>query len=137
MQQRISLITLGVRDLHESKQFYCKLGFDDRSSDESVVFFQCGSMVLGLWSRAELAQDSGVIDAGGWGGVTLAYNVSSPEEVDEVIEEARLAGATIVREPVKVFWGGYSGVFCDLDGHPWEVAHNPYWTLGDDGSISL
>jgi uncharacterized protein len=78
-----------------------------------------------------------VHDQGGWGGVTLAYNVRSPAEVDETIEEARKAGATIGREPADTFWGGYSGVFIDPDGHLWEVAHNPSWTLLDDGSICL
>ena len=94
-------------------------------------------MIVGLWERAALAEDSGVDDNGGWGGVTLAHNVSSPETVDAVIGEARAAGATIAREPAETFWGGYSGVFVDPDGHPWEVAHNPYWTLAADGSISL
>jgi len=94
-------------------------------------------MVFGLWSRAELAVDSGVSDPGGWGGVTLAHNVSSPEEVDRVIEEARAAGASISKEPAETFWGGYSGAFIDPDGHPWEIAHNPGWTLGDDGSVRL
>ena len=94
-------------------------------------------MVVGLWSRQALAEDSGVEDCGGWGGVTLAHNVGSPTEVDAVIEEARAAGARIAREPGKTFWGGYSGVFVDPDGHPWEVAHNPWWTLAEDGSVRL
>jgi uncharacterized glyoxalase superfamily protein PhnB len=93
--------------------------------------------VFALWGRDELAVDSGVTDNGGWGGITLAHNVSSPAEVDAVIEEARAAGATIAREPAETFWGGYSGVFIDPDGHPWEVAHNPGWPLGEDGSITL
>ena len=101
------------------------------------MFFQSGSMVLGLWSREELAADSGVRDNGGWGGVTLAHNVRSPAEVDAVIDEARAAGARIAREGAPTFWGGYSGAFVDPDGHPWEVAHNPFWTLGAGGSISL
>jgi hypothetical protein len=94
-------------------------------------------MVVALWSREELADDSGVDDGGGWGGVTLAHNVRSPAEVDAVIEEARRAGARIAREGAETFWGGYSGVFVDPDGHPWEVAHNPRWTIADDGSVSL
>jgi hypothetical protein len=102
-----------------------------------VVFFQTGGMIVALWSRESLAEDSGVEDGGGWGGVTLAYNVSSPADADAVIEEARRAGARIAREPCETFWGGYSGVFVDPDGHPWEVAHNPHWTVNDDGSISL
>lgn len=87
--------------------------------------------------EAKLAEDSGVRDAGGWGGVTLAHNVNSAKAVDALIDEARAAGAVIGREPAQTFWGGYSGVFIDPDGHPWEVAHNPGWTLNADGSISL
>ena len=87
--------------------------------------------------RGELADDSAVVDAGGWGGVTLAHNVASPEVVDAVLEEARAAGAAIGRPGAPTFWGGYSGVFLDPDGHPWEVAHNPFWTLGPDGGVSL
>jgi uncharacterized protein len=94
-------------------------------------------MILALWDRASLAEDSGVTDGGGWGGVTPAYNTRSPAEVDAVIEEARRAGARIAREGAETFWGGYSGVFVDPDGHPWEVAHNPRWTIADDGSVSL
>ena len=94
-------------------------------------------MVVALWDRAKLAEDSVVTDSPGWGGVTLAYNTRSTDEVDTVIEEARAAGATIGREPGETFWGGYSGVFIDPDGHPWEVAHNPRWTIEDDGSLTL
>ena len=138
MEQRISLLTLGVRDLPEARRFYEALGWRTGASpDDDVVFFQAGPMVIALWGREQLAEDSAVEDEGGWGGVTLAYNVSSPAEVDAVIDEARTAGATIGREPAPTFWGGYSGVFVDPDGHPWEVAHNPHWTLGADGSITL
>jgi catechol 2,3-dioxygenase-like lactoylglutathione lyase family enzyme len=138
MEQRVSLVTLGVADLARARHFYEQLGWRSRSApDLGVVFFQAGSMVLGLWSREELAKDSGTHDGGGWGGVTLAHNVRSPAEVDAVIAEARAAGATIAREGAETFWGGYSGAFIDLDGHPWEVAHNPGWTIGDDGSITL
>jgi uncharacterized glyoxalase superfamily protein PhnB len=94
-------------------------------------------MVLALWGRAELAADSSVEDSGGWGGVALAHNVRSPEDVDAVLAEASAAGATIGRSGAATFWGGYSGVFIDPDGHPWEVAHNPHWTLGEDGSVTL
>jgi uncharacterized protein len=94
-------------------------------------------MILGLWDRAKLAEDSRVEDDGGWGGITLAHNVGTREEVDSVIAEARAAGATIGRDPGETFYGGYSAVFLDPDGHPWEVAHNPGWTLHADGSISL
>jgi uncharacterized protein len=102
-----------------------------------VVFFQAGGMVVALWDRARLAEDSGVTDGGGWGGVTLAYNVNSPEEVDAVLDEAGKAGARIPRSGAATFWGGYSGVFVDPDGHPWEVAHNPGWTVHDDGRTTL
>ena len=88
-------------------------------------------------ARGLRAEDSAVTDGGGWGGVTLAYNVRSPEEVDRAIDEARGAGARIGREPAETFWGGYSGVFVDPDGHPWEVAHNPGWTLNADGSVTI
>ena len=110
---------------------------ESSSYGEDVVFFQAGCMVVALWSRAQLAEDSGVQDSGGWGGITLAYNTRSTEEVDAVIEEARAAGAEIPREPAATFWGGYSAVFVDPDGHPWEVAHNPHWTIRDDGSVEL
>jgi catechol 2,3-dioxygenase-like lactoylglutathione lyase family enzyme len=138
MEQRVSLITLGVRDLARARAFYEALGWTTRAGPEDdVVFFQAGGMVLALWDRSLLAEDSGVEDAGGWGGLTLAYNVRSPAEVDEVIEEARAAGAGIVREPDETFWGGYSAAFTDPDGHPWEVAHNPRWTIHEDGSVEL
>ena len=137
MEQRLSLLTLGVADLDASRRFYEALGWRETPRAEGVVFFQAGGMVVALWERAALAEDSGVDDTGGWGGITLAHNVASPAAVDSVIEQARVAGATIAREPAATFWGGYSGVFIDPDGHPWEVAHNPYWTLADDGSISL
>jgi hypothetical protein len=94
-------------------------------------------MIVALWGRGQLAEDSGVDDAGGWGGVTLALNVRSPAEVDAVIDEARTAGARIARAGAETFWGGYSGVFVDPDGHPWEVAHNPHWTIDDDGATRL
>ena len=117
--------------------FYEALGWSGESPDEDVVFFQAGGMVMALWGRAKLAHDSAVEDGGGWGGVTLAYNVSSPEEVDNVIAQAEAAGAKIGRPGAPTFWGGYSGVFIDPDGHPWEVAHNPGWGLAPDGSVHL
>jgi predicted lactoylglutathione lyase len=138
MDQRLSLITLGVTDLSRARSFYEGLGWSTRAEpDDDVVFFQAGGMVVAIWDRARLAEDSAVTDVGGWGGVTLAYNTRSPDEVDEVIEQARSAGATIGREPGETFWGGYSGVFIDPDGHPWEVAHNPRWVIGEDGSLTL
>jgi uncharacterized glyoxalase superfamily protein PhnB len=127
-----------VRDLRRAREFYEKLGWTTGAKpDDDVVFFQTGGSVLALWGRDQLAEDSGVDDGGGWGGVALAYNVRSPEEVDAVIDEARAAGATIPREGAETFWGGYSGMFVDPEGHPWEVAHNPHWTLHEDGSVSL
>ena len=138
MEQRVTLVTLGVADLARSRAFYEALGWTTGANPaDDVVFFQAGCLVVALWSRAELAEDSAVEDTGGWGGITLAYNVSSPEQVDAVIEEARAAGATIGREPAKTFWGGYSAVFLDPEGHPWEVAHNPHWTIREDGSVAL
>ena len=138
MDQRLSLVTLGVADLSRARAFYEALGWTTGASPgDDVVFFQAGGMIVALWDRARLAEDSSVEDGGGWGGVTLAYNTSSPQEVDAVIEEAREAGATIGREPAETFWGGYSGIFIDPDGHPWEVAHNPHWTVHEDGSTTL
>jgi uncharacterized protein len=138
VEQRLSLVTLGVADLARSRAFYEALGWTTRAEpDDDVVFFQAGGMIVALWGRDELAGDSGVQDEGGWGGVTLAHNVRSPQEVDAVLTEAGAAGATIARSGAATFWGGYSGVFVDPDGHPWEVAHNPHWTLAEDGSVSL
>jgi catechol 2,3-dioxygenase-like lactoylglutathione lyase family enzyme len=138
VEQRVSAVTLGVGDLARARAFYEGLGWATRAEpDDDVVFFQAGGMVLALWDRTMLAEDSGVEDGGGWGGVTPAHNVRSPAEVDAVIEQARTAGGRIAREPGETFWGGYSGVFVDPDGHPWEVAHNPRWTIRDDGSVEL
>jgi catechol 2,3-dioxygenase-like lactoylglutathione lyase family enzyme len=137
MDQRISLITLGVADTGRARAFYEALGWEVESPDGDVVFFQAGGMILALWGRGDLAADSTVKDPGGWGGVTLAYNVDSPAEVDAVLAEAASAGATIGRTGAPTAWGGYSGVFVDPDGHPWEVAHNPAWPIGPDGSVRL
>lgn len=138
MKQRVSLITLGTRDLGRARRFYEALGWRTGAApDDDVVFFQTGDMIVALWDRARLAEDSGVADGGGWGGMTLALNLGSPPEVDAAIEEARAAGAEIAREPAETFWGGYSGVFVDPDGHPWEVAHNPHWRIDDDGGVHL
>ncbi len=138
MEQRLSLVTLGVTDLARARRFYEALGWSSGAeAGDDVVFFQAGGMIVALWDRGRLAEDSGVEDGGGWGGVTLALNVRSPAEVDTVIDEARAAGARIARPGAATFWGGYSGVFVDPDGHPWEVAHNPHWTIADDGSTKL
>lgn len=138
MRQRVSLITLGVRDLPRSRRFYEALGWETGAApDDDIAFFQAGDMVLALWDRAKLAEDSCVEDSPGWGGVTLALVLGSREEVDAVTEEARAAGAEIGREPDETFWGGYSSVFIDPEGHPWEIAHNPHWTLTDEGGVRL
>jgi catechol 2,3-dioxygenase-like lactoylglutathione lyase family enzyme len=138
MEQRLSLVTLGVADLGRAREFYEALGWTTRAGPgDDVVFFQAGGMVVALWGRDQLAEDSEVEDSGGWGGVTLAHNVRSPAEVDAVMAEAEAAGARIGRPAGETFWGGYSGLFVDPDGHPWEVAHNPRWTIREDGSIEL
>lgn len=137
MEQRVSLVTLGVTDLDRSKRFYEALGWQPHPGDEDVVFFQTGGFVVALWGRAALAEDSAVVDSGGWGGVTLAQNVRTAQEVDEVLAAAEAAGATIGRAGATTFWGGYSGIFIDPDGHPWEVAHNPGWTITHDGRTLL
>ena len=129
MEQRISLITLGVRDLARARAFYEGLGWaEPRQPDEEVCFFQAGGMVFGLWTAL-----------GGHGapGIELAYNVRAPDEVAAVLAEAQRAGATIVRPAGRADWGGTSGAFADPDGYVWEVAHNPFWQLGDDGTVRI
>jgi predicted lactoylglutathione lyase len=138
VDQRVSLVTLGVSDLGRARLFYEALGWTSGWQEgEDVVFFQAGGMIVALWGRDQLAADTGVRDSGGWGGVTLAYNARSPEEVDSVMDEAGRAGARITRPAGETFWGGYAGIFVDPEGHPWEVAHNPHWTLAEDGSVRL
>lgn len=138
MRQRVTLITLGVHDLARARRFYEALGWETGAAPaDDVAFYQAGDMVLALWDRTKLAEDSRVENSPGWGGVTLALNVDSREEVDAVTEEARAAGATIGREPEQTFWGGYSSVFVDPEGHPWEIAHNPHWTLTAEGGVRL
>jgi uncharacterized protein len=138
MEQRLTVVTLGVSDLARARAFYEALGWTTGAEpDDDVVFFQSGGMVVALWGRSQLAEDSGVTEGEGWGGITLAHNVRSPADVDSVLAEAERAGATITRPGGETFWGGYSGVFVDPDGYPWEVAHNPHWTLEEDGSVKL
>ncbi len=138
MKQRVNAITLGVTDLERARRFYDALGWTTGADPgDDVVFFQAGGTVVALWDRARLAEDSCVEDSPGWGGVTLAVNFGSREEVDAVTEQARVAGARIGREPAETFWGGYSGVFIDPEGHPWEVTHNPHWTVTEDGDVRL
>jgi uncharacterized glyoxalase superfamily protein PhnB len=138
MKQSVSLITLGVADYERAKAFYEAIGWSPAMDIEETAFFQANGVVLVLWSRDKLAADMGVADDGArWGGVALAHNVASDEEVDAAIAEARANGAEIVREPSQTFYGGYAGGFRDPDGHVWEIAHNPGFGLADDGSVIL
>jgi catechol 2,3-dioxygenase-like lactoylglutathione lyase family enzyme len=137
MEQRVTCVTLGVSDLERSLAFYGALGWERANDDEDVAFFQAGGMVVALWGRDQLAADGKVEDPGGWGGVTLSLNVRSPAEVDAVMDQASAAGARLSHPAEATFWGGYAGVFVDPDGHTWEIAHNPYWELAEDGSVRL
>jgi uncharacterized protein len=136
VEQRISLVTLGVDDLARSRRFYEALGWRGQQV-EGTVFFQAGGIVVALWSRTALAEDAGVEDRGGFGGVALAHNVRSPADADALLADAERAGATITRAPAATSWGGYTGCFADPDGHVWEVAHNPGFPLTADGSVVL
>jgi catechol 2,3-dioxygenase-like lactoylglutathione lyase family enzyme len=139
MEPRISLITLGVADMPRARRFYEALGWRaSGASSEGVTFFQLGGLILSLYGRAALAEDAHLpAEAAGSGGVTLAYNVRERTDVDRVLDEARAAGATVLKPGEDVFWGGYSGYFADPDGHPWEVAWNPHFPILDDGTIRL
>ncbi len=138
MEQRLSLVTLGVADVERSRRFYEKLGWKQGNRDDNVVFFQLQGMILALWSRAALAGDAHIEDSGGgFGGIALAYNARSRTDVDKVLAEAKAAGATILKPAADVFWGGYSGYFADPDGHLWEVAWNPGWPIDAEGRVSL
>ena len=136
---RLTLVTLGVADIARARAFYDRLGFRaSPAGNESVVFYDAGGTVLALWSRAALAEDAGVTDsAPGFSGVSLAWNVGSEAEVEAVLAHAVACGATLVRPLQKVFWGGTTGYFADPDGHIWEVAHNPFWALDQNGLIEL
>ena len=138
MDQRISLVTLGVADLARARSFYERLGWRGQEV-EQTVFFQAGGMALVLWGREKLADDAGVPDerGGGFGGIALAQNVRSTTEVDQILQAAQAAGATVTRDPAETFYGGYAGCFADRDGHVWEVAYNPGFMLGEDGSLTL
>jgi predicted lactoylglutathione lyase len=138
MEQRLSLITLGVADVARSRRFYEALGWRaSGASQEDVTFFQAGGMALALWGRDDLARDAEVPDGSGFGGVALAYNARSRAEVDDVLEQARMAGARILRPARDTFYSGYAGYFADPDDHPWEVAWNPHFPLRADGSLQL
>ncbi|MCB1154063.1 MAG: VOC family protein [Deltaproteobacteria bacterium] len=139
MEQRFTLVTLGVRDLAKSTAFFEKLGWKRSVKDApGTAFFQCGGVALGLYPRDELADDAGVPDDGrGFEGITIAHNARSKADVDAVLAEAVAAGATLVKPAQDVFWGGYHGYFADLDGHLWEVAWNPGFPLDENGAVTL
>lgn len=138
MEQRISLITLGVADLERAKEFYQRLGWHGQETQETV-FFQAGGLGLVLWGEGKLAADSGVEQRrdGGFRGLTLAHNVRSREEVGDVVAQAEAAGGRVLRSPAETFYGGYAGCFADPDGHVWEVAFNPGFPLAADGSLTI
>ncbi|MEV6768679.1 VOC family protein [Nocardia sp. NPDC051030] len=138
MEQRVSLITLGVADLARSRTFYETLGWRGQEVEETV-FFQAGGLGLVLWSREKLALDSGLDDAHGtgFGGIVLAHNLRSPAEVDALLTTARQAGATITKPAATTTYGGYAGSFADPDGHLWEIAHNPGFPLAEDGTLTI
>lgn len=139
MDQRLSLVTLGVRDLAAARAFYRRLGWKESPpSNEHVAFFQCGGMILALWSRDALAEDAKVGAPGsGFANVALAQNQRSKEAVDTALAQAEKAGARILKPAQEVFWGGYSGYFADPEGFVWEVAWNPGFTILEDGSVRL
>lgn len=140
MKQHLHLITLGVRDFEKSKKFYADtLGWAPASaSQDDVAFFQAGGVVLGVYPREKLAEDAITSPEGsGFSGITLAYNAQSEAEVDEIIGELKAKGVKIVKEPQKVFWGGYSSYFADPDDYHWEVAYNPFFPLDENGNLKL
>ena len=138
MEQRVSLITLGVADLHRSRSFYERLGWRGQEV-EATVFFQIGGQALVLWGRDKVAADAGIDDDGtsDFGGIVLAHNVASRQEVDRIISSASDAGGTVTKVPTETFYGGYAGFFRDPDGHVWEIAHNPGFALSHDGALLL
>jgi uncharacterized protein len=138
MDQRVTRVTLGVSDYARAKAFYASLGWQPALEVEETAFFQGNGIILALWGREKLGPDLGIPDDGArWSGMSLAQNVRSREEVNVVIEQARKNDAQITREPSDTFYGGYAGAFRDLDGHAWEIAHNPGFGLDDDGNIIL
>lgn len=138
MEQRVSLITLGVADLGRSRSFYEQLGWHGQEVQETV-FYQAGAQAVALWAREKLAADAGVDDdgTGTFGGIVLAHNVGSRQEVDHIIDAATSAGGTVTKLPGETFYGGYAGFFRDPDGHTWEIAHNPGFSLSRDGALTL
>ncbi|MFI2649615.1 VOC family protein [Micromonospora fulviviridis] len=138
MEQRVSLITLGVADLARARAFYERLGWRGQEVEETV-FFQAGGLAVVLWGRSRLVDDAGLADPGGdgFGGLSLAQNVRSRAEVDEILGRAAEAGATVTRPARDTFYGGYAGCFTDPDGHVWEIAWNPGFPLAEDGSLTV
>lgn len=137
MEQRVSLVTLGVDDLERSRRFYEQLGWEGQQVQDTV-FFQAGGQAVVLWSRELLAADAGIVDDGAsFGGIALAHNVRSREQVEEVVERAARAGATVTRQPDETFYGGYAGCFRDPDGHAWEIAYNPGFPLDEQGDLTV
>jgi predicted lactoylglutathione lyase len=136
MDQRVNIITLGVDDVPRARAFYEQLGWEPTFTDGDIVMFQAGPMVVSLWGRTQLADDSGVTNKGGWGGFTLGYAVEGPEQVDALCAQAAEAGASVTRPPVEKPFG-YSGVFADPDGHTWEVAYIKGLALHEDGTVAL
>ena len=140
MEQRLSLVTLGVGDLARARRFYGEgLGWREiEPRREEIAFFQLAGMGLALWPVDELAADAHLPPrAAGFGGITLAINLATPEAVDTALAQAEQAGGRLLKPAAKVFWGGYSGYFADPDGHPWEVAHNPFCRINGDGTVSF
>jgi catechol 2,3-dioxygenase-like lactoylglutathione lyase family enzyme len=139
MKQHIHIITLGVKDLETSKKFYAEtLGWKISRPQEGIVFFQAGGVILALYPRDLLAEDAVVSPQGsGFSGMTLAYNAGSEAEVDEIIKDLKSKGVKIIKEPQKVFWGGYSSYFADPDDFRWEVAYNPFFAFDENGSLKL
>ncbi len=142
MEQRVSMITLGVADLKRTKEFYeDEVCWKSSPGPPEIAFFDLGGLVFSLYPHADLAKDRNATydDSGGaaYQGFALAHNARSKDEVNSIFSRLRDKGAAILKEPEEVFWGGYSGYFADPDGHAWEVAYNPYWTIGDDGRVSM
>jgi uncharacterized protein len=139
MNQHLHIVTLGVSDLEASRKFYAEtLGWQLSRPQEGIVFFQAGGVVLALFPREELAKDALIPSEGsGFAGFSLAYNAQSEAEVDEIILDLKSKGVKILKEPQKVFWGGYSSYFADPDGYCWEVAYNPFFPFDENGNLKL
>jgi uncharacterized protein len=140
MDCRLNVITLGVADLTRARRFYEDgLGWRHaKGSDENIVFFSPGAVILALYPRNLLAEDATLAPGiAGFGGVTISQNVGSPAEVDSALARAVAAGGKLLKKARQVFWGGYSGYFADPDGYPWEIVHNPHWDLTSDGLVRL